>query len=356
MTTALPAHRCRVFTAADFFVRQGVNLGDPLGLPQDLCLGDVYQLAPSVRAQTLSLIRSGADRGPVAPDLSNPDLRPSRTGRDTGERVAPGSEIGEPGARVGLIARYTLVGAQGDTVGLLLLDVAGQLVVLPRAPLAPRVDYTLVDLCDAPQDVTLSDLICVSFARGTMITLADGRQAPIETLRRGDAILTRDHGPQPLRWIGRASLRALGSFAPVVISAGTMGNAGDLVLSQHHRMFLYQHKHLTGMTTSELLVQARYLVDGEAIYLREGGYVDYFSLVFDRHEIIYAEGIPCESLMVDDAMLDQLPVELASAVKSQFPELTQVQVFATEAGPKQMERLAQTLAQTPPWRRSTAAK
>lgn len=344
MIPALPAHRCRVFTAADFFVRQGVNLGETLGLPQDLCPGDIYQLAPTARARRLTLTRSGGSAGSDAPLTGK--------GRETGEYVAAGTEVGQAGARVGLIARYTLVGAEGDTVDLLLLDVAGELLVLPRAPIAPRADYTLVALCDAPQDVTLSDLICVSFARGTMITLADGRQAPVESLAKADLILTRDHGGQPIRWIGRDSLRAVGSFAPVVIPAGVMGNAGDLVVSQHHRMFLYQRKHLTGMTTSELLVQARHLADGETIYLREGGYVDYFSLVFDRHEIIYAEGIPAESLMVDDATLKRLPLGLASAVKAQFPELTQAQVFATEAGPQQIERLAETSS----WRRGTAGK
>ena len=44
--------------------------------------------------------------------------------------------------------------------------------------------------------------------------------------------------------------------------------------------------------------------------MQEGGFVDFFSIVFDHHEIIYAEGVPAESLMVNDATVNRLPVEL----------------------------------------------
>jgi hypothetical protein len=165
-----------------------------------------------------------------------------------------------------------------------------------------------------------------------MITLATGAQKPIEDLTPGDKVLTRDHGGQPIRWIGRATLKAVGPFAPVVITAGTLGNAGDLIVSQHHRMFLYQRERMAGLATSELLVQAKHLVDGERIFLREGGFVDFLSIVFDRHEIIYAEGVPAESLMVNDATVNRLPAELSADVKARFPGLRQVQHFGTEAG------------------------
>ncbi len=148
----------------------------------------------------------------------------------------------------------------------------------------------------------------------------------------GDRVLTRDHGPQPVRFIGRATLRAQGSFAPVVITAGTLGNSGDLIVSQHHRMFLYQRNRSKLVKTAELLVQAKHLVDGDRVFLRDGGFVDYLSLVFDRHEIVYAEGIPAESLMVNDATLSVLPAELADEVKARFPGLSHNQHFGTEAG------------------------
>ena len=136
-----------------------------------------------------------------------------------------------------------------------------------------------------------------------------------------------------------AGLRAQGSFAPVVITAGTLGNSGDLIVSQHHRIFLYQRNPKTGLKAPELLVQSKHLIDGERIFLREGGYVDYLSLIFDRHKIVYAEGIPPKSLMVNEATLARLPEEIAAEVKSRFPDLSQHRHFGTEEGRQELDAI-----------------
>lgn len=305
---------CQVFAAEAVFVAQGVNMGEPLGLPDQACEGDIYQLDPQARAVRLSVARM--------------------SGR---QQIAAGSRIGAPGDRVDLVALYTLMGDDGDPVELLLIALHGTedgLFALPLSPMAAGVGYQLLKIENPPEagEAALSDMICVSFGRGTLIAMADGSQRPIESLAAGDAVLTRDRGAQPIRWVGHATLRARGAFAPVVIRAGAMGNAGDLIVSQHHRMFIYYRKRIGDLTTPELLVQARHLVDDDRIYLREGGHVDYFSLVFDRHEIVYAEGIPAESLLVTEAVLNRLPVEIASPVKDLFPGMTQIQHFGTEAG------------------------
>ncbi len=301
-----------VFPASEIFVSNGVNQGDGLGLPAALCPGDIYELDVAARARRLVVCRLG-----------------------DAQAVAEGSQVGAAGDPVQMVARYTLMGEDGNKVDLLILALAGAdagLYALPLSPMGMRTEYTLLLVEEAPQEVLLVDLLCISFGRGTQITMADGSQRAIETLREGDRILTRDRGPQALRWVGHATLRAVGAFAPVLISAGVMGNAGDLIVSQQHRMFLYQRNRVAGLPTAEVLVQAKHLVDNEHIFLREGGFVDYFSLVFDQHEIIYAEGVPAESLMVSEATLSRLPPELAAGVKQQLPGLNQLQHFGTEAG------------------------
>lgn len=308
--TPLPGHACQLFAAEDIFVTIGVNSGDGLALPDEVVPGDIYELDD--RAQPLRLVMT----------------RPA-AGADP--KVAAGSAVGVEGGKVQTAARYTMMSPDGDKVEILLLIVDNRLYALPLSPLSAQHDYTLVQIDTAPEETRLSDLMCVSFARGTMITLATGQQKPVEQLKRGDKVLTRDHGPQALRLLGRASVRAHGAFAPVVILAGTLGNSGDLIVSQHHRMFIYQRKRIPGLPTSELLVQAKHLVDDENVFIREGGAVDYFSLVFDHHEIIYAEGIPAESLMVNDATVSRLPPEIASELAASFPGLAQVQHFGTEA-------------------------
>ena len=306
-----PGQACQLFAAEDIYVTIGVNTGDGLALPDEVVEGDIYELDAEARPLRLVMTRPVAGADP---------------------QVTEGSAVGTPGEVVRMAARYTLMSPDGDKVELLLLPVGGRLYALPLSPLSARADYTLVKVETAPEETRLSDLMCVSFARGTMITLATGAQKPIEQLQPGEKVLTRDHGPQPLRFLGGATLRAHGAFAPVVIQARTLGNSGDLIVSQHHRMFLYQRQRIPGLPTSELLVQAKHLVDDENVFIREGGAVDYFSLVFDRHEIIYAEGIPAESLMVNDATVSRLPPEIAAEVQARFPGLAQVQHFGTEAG------------------------
>lgn len=315
----LPGHAVQLFHASDIYVSHGVNHGDGLDAPDALCPGDVYELDPAARP--LRLV--------IAPP-----------GPDGGQRVGPGSQVGRPGEAITVEARHTLMSPDGDSIALLALTLPdGTRLALPLSPMGPRIEYTLLQSETAPDRTPLADLVCVSFARGTMITLGTGAQVPIERLVPGDRVLTRDHGPQPIRWIGRATLRGVGAFAPVVISSGVLGNSGDLIVSQHHRMFLYQRRRNGGLPTSELLVQAKHLVDGDRVFIREGAVVDYFSLVFDRHEIVYAEGVPAESLMVNEATVTRLPPEFADEIRARFPGLRQSQHFGTEAGRESLDAI-----------------
>lgn len=305
----------QVFPAAALVVVAGVNRGEPLAEPDELCEGDVYRLHPDAAPVRLAIRQDG------------------------GSRVAEGSVAGQPGAEVAVLARLRLMGDGTEGAEVLLLSAGDGLHALPLSPLAPGAEYTLLAVEPPPERVALADLLCVSFVQGTRITLGDGRQVAIEALVPGDLVLTRDHGKQPVRWVGRVTLRATGAFAPVVIGKGVLGNAEDLAVSQHHRLFLYQRRRTAGLPTAEVLVQARHLVDGDRVRLREGGFVDYFSLVFDRHEIVYAEGIPVESLMVSEATVTRLPPDLAAEVQARFPGLSQAQHFGTEAGREALEGL-----------------
>lgn len=318
-----PGQTCLVFPADAIYVAQGVNLGESLAGPEEVCPGDIYELDRGEDPLRLIVARSNGT-----------------------QLVGAQSPLGAPGDRVDLRARYTLMGDDGNRVELLLLELSGRdagLYALPLSPIGAGIEYQLLMVEEAPETAALSALLCVSFVRGTLITMADGTQRSIEDLVIGDRVLTRDHGPQPVRWVGHATLRGVGAFAPVVITAGAMGNAGDLIVSQHHRMFLYQRDRVPGLPTAELLVQARHLANGETVFIREGGFVDYFSLVFDRHEIVYAEGIPAESLLVTEAVLNRLPAELSEEVKARFPGLSQHPHFGTATSAQMLDMLEPVL-------------
>lgn len=310
----LPGFPVQSFNARAIRVVTGANMGDPIGAPDDCALGDVYRLKPEAQMKRMVLARGSAGGGP--------------------QLIAPGSAIGTPGDRVFPFGVLTLLAPDGERLTLVTLwhEASTTSFALPLSPMRPRVDYTLVEARADLGQTRLADVICVSFAAGTLVTLPAARPTPIEDLRPGDLVLTRDNGPQPVRWIGKATLRAVGSLAPIVIAAGTMGNLGDLVVSPHHRLFLYQRGPQRTGPGAELLVQAKHLVDNERIWQREGGYVDYYSLVFDRHEIIFAEGIPAESLMVSPETVSLLPDEMAEELAARFPGLRHSPHMAHEVG------------------------
>lgn len=308
---------CRVHDAADIRAILGANVGDPIGGADMVAPGDTYALRGGARTYLLALCPTGSGPGGA-------------------HRLAAGTEIGRPGDTIHLAARLTLMDPDGQPLDLLILRhedpasaVAGT-YVLPMAPIAAQTEYTLIRAEADPGAVPLADVICASFVAGTRITLADGSQRAIERLAPGDRLLTRDHGAQTLRWNGTVTLRALGAFAPVVIPAGVMGNHGALILSQNHRLFRYHRLLSQPARIPEVLVQARRFLGRGGIHLREGGFVTYHALIFDRHEIIYAEGIPAESLLVDDATLGHLPTDLTDELRARFPGLSQSQHFGQE--------------------------
>ncbi|WP_232489135.1 Hint domain-containing protein [Rhodobacter amnigenus] len=158
------------------------------------------------------------------------------------------------------------------------------------------------------------------FTRGTRIRTATGEVA-VQHLVPGDLVLTLDHGFQPLRWIGATTVPATGRFAPIRFAAGAIGNRRALRVSPQHRMMLTGWQADLLFDAPEVLVAARLLVNDRTIRRHEGGTVDYFHLLFDAHEIIYAEGIPSESFHPGQQTWAGLGEETRAEILALFPEL-----------------------------------
>ncbi|MCB2136216.1 MAG: Hint domain-containing protein [Rhodobacteraceae bacterium] len=158
------------------------------------------------------------------------------------------------------------------------------------------------------------------FTRGTLIATPEGER-PIETLRAGDRVITLDHGIQPIRWVGMRRVAAIGLLAPVVIPAGALGNHREMKVSPRHRMLLsgWQAELLFG--APEVLVAAKHLVGKAGIRSVSGGEVDYVHILFDRHEVIIADGAPSESFHPGDQGLASLAPDARDEVLGLFPEL-----------------------------------
>lgn len=284
----------QVYRSRWFRVVLGANMGDAIAPMRDLVADDIYMLSPDASRERLSIDTDAAGR------LS----------------VAPGSEAGCAGATLHLDCAITLMARSGERAEALLLvelDSAGfiaETYLLSFTPLAAETGYALVAVDRAGAARLFAGSAMTSFARGTHITLGSGRQVRIEDLQVGDMVLTRDHGARPLRWIGQSTLRAVGALAPIRITAGALNNTNDLVLGPDHRLFVYQRDDHIGAGTPGLLLRARHLVNGTSVTVQPGGFVDYFQLLFDRHHLIYAEGIAAESLRIAPDIRAALPAAL----------------------------------------------
>ncbi|MEM7439891.1 MAG: Hint domain-containing protein [Pseudomonadota bacterium] len=164
----------------------------------------------------------------------------------------------------------------------------------------------------------IENIIC--FARGTGILTHMGEKR-IERLRPGDQIVTLDHGLQQIRWIGSRSVPAVGAFAPIVISSGVLGNSRDLVVSPQHRMLITGPQAELLFHEPEVLVRAHHLLTWDGVWRREGGTVEYFHMLFDRHEIVHADGALAESFHPGDQALDAVSQAAREEILTLFPEL-----------------------------------
>lgn len=164
--------------------------------------------------------------------------------------------------------------------------------------------------------VTVTAIPC--FVRGTRILTNHGEK-PVEALRPGDLIETRDNGLQPVRWIGARTVAAEGKFAPVAIEAGTFGAHRRLVVSPQHRVMLTHWMADLMFGEDEVLVAAKDLVNDCSVRVMTGGDVDYFHLLFDKHQIIWSEGLATESFLPGPAVMNDLDAAVQDEVLALFP-------------------------------------
>ncbi|WP_416368844.1 Hint domain-containing protein [Tritonibacter mobilis] len=161
----------------------------------------------------------------------------------------------------------------------------------------------------APQN---PGVIC--FTPGTRIATPEGRK-PVESLREGDRVQTRDNGAQVVQWIGArrmsgARLFVMPALRPVRIRAGALGidrPERELLVSPEHRMLVRGSAARALFNESEVLVAARDLINGHTIdvdtTVRE---VTYVHLLLEQHQVIWANGVETESFHPAHAALSAL--------------------------------------------------
>lgn len=144
----------------------------------------------------------------------------------------------------------------------------------------------------------------VCFLLGTRILTPAGLVA-IEDLDEGDRVVTRDHGVQKLRWIGRTELsadfvKANPKLYPIRIRAGALGKdtpMRDLSVSRQHRLLVrdWRAEVMFGQPGGVFAPAHTLCNDDSIVTDTTEQTLVYFHLAFGQHEVVYAEGAEAES-------------------------------------------------------------
>jgi hypothetical protein len=158
------------------------------------------------------------------------------------------------------------------------------------------------------------DTLYICFMAGTMIRTPDGEVA-VETLKRGDLVMTTDGVAKPVSWLGKQTVSTV--FAdpvrsfPIRVKAGALGEnvpARDLLLSPDHALLV-----------DGVLIHAGALVN-ETSVVRETQVPQvfvYYHVELDDHSLILAEGAPAETF-VDN--VDRLNFDNWAEHEALYPE------------------------------------
>ncbi len=245
------------------------------------------------------------------------------------DHVAAGR--GNPGEEEARPAQSFVVTDGQATYTITVLDPGAEpaLLMIDGALPPKDTDLHVTDHAVDPLRGADGDAGVICFTPGTLITTPDGSR-PVETIRPGDRVSTRDDGAVEVLWTGArrmsgARLYAMPQLRPVRIRSGALGDGrpdGDLVVSPDHRLLISGARARALFNEAEVLVAARDLIDDRLIVsetaLRE---VTYVHLLTERHQIVRANGMEAESFHPANADLDLIDPEERAALLRIVPGL-----------------------------------
>ena len=166
------------------------------------------------------------------------------------------------------------------------------------------------------------------FTPGTMIATPRG-EVPVETLRAGDRIVTRDNGLQEIRWVGSKPLSwqdmaMAPHLRPVLVKQGSLGNGlpeRDMMVSPNHRLLVANDRTALYFDEHEVLVSAKHLVGGTGIHAVESMQTTYIHFMFDQHEVVLSNGAWTESFQPGDYTLKGMGNAQRNEIFELFPDL-----------------------------------
>ena len=193
-----------------------------------------------------------------------------------------------------------------------------------------------IEFLDAPGGTVTGTLdfaeierIIPCFTPGTSIATLRG-EMPVEDLKVGDKVITRDNGAQEIRWVGCKPMSALELQAskhlqPIRIQKGSLGNGlpeRDLLVSPNHKVLISKPEVGLLFNEPEVLVPAKHLVKpSDGIQTVNLGATSYIHIMFDNHEVVLSNGAWTESFQPGDQALGSVDTESRNEILELFPEL-----------------------------------
>ena len=242
------------------------------------------------------------------------------TGGTVGETIHNAAEATITNTTTGETGRLLYITIGGGTVA----DFVGYATTIELTPGATYTVSAFTPLGSEP-----FDNIVLCFMRGTRILTPQG-DVGIENLKVGDEVVTAHGSPQVIRWIGRRKLNHQDlmqnpKLRPVRIAQSALMQGlpeRDLLVSRQHRMLVSSKVAARMFGQQSVLVAAIKLTELPGIAVDEDvNEVEYFHLLFDKHEVIFAEGAPTESLFTGEEALKAVSAEAREEILTLFPEL-----------------------------------
>ena len=203
------------------------------------------------------------------------------------------------------------------------------------------VPLTVIASGEGPTNPYLNLASPPCFMRGTHIETVQGTSA-IEDLSVDDLVITLSGEPKPIRCIlstklPSVALRANPKLVPICVTAGALGHGlpvRDLHVSRQHRFLVSSRVAERMFNATQVLVSANKLTALPGIYAQgDATEVEYFHILFDAHEVIFAEGAPTESLYTGPEALKSVPTDVREEILTLFPELIDMDYSSDPALP-----------------------
>jgi hypothetical protein len=166
------------------------------------------------------------------------------------------------------------------------------------------------------------------FTPGVMIATPRG-ELPVEELKVGDKVITRDNGLQEIVWLGRQKFSwkdvcAEPHLKPVVIRQGALGNGlpeRDMMVSPDHRILVTGDNTAVRFNEAEVLVSARHLLSGRKVFEVNSMGTIYIHFMFARHQVVLSDGAWTESFQPSDFVLKGMGNAQRNEIFEIFPNL-----------------------------------